>query len=117
MEREEFIQGGSKDGWKLQKTKKEVTFGSSPDKSWKESRVKNDMWRKRKVEMIEEVMEVERKKRQKKDQAEARGSEDREAERGRKGNDKKVKSQNIIGEVLTRAMVKKDQRKLRPRVN
>jgi hypothetical protein len=108
----EFVQGGSKDGQKAGKKKKEVTFNLEPEMSWREDKEKNDVWNKRKIDEVEEVVEGE-KKRQKGDQVEA-GDE----ESPRKRSNKKVQIQEAIGEVLTRSMVKKrdgEPRRLRPR--
>jgi hypothetical protein len=108
----EFVQGGSKDGQKVEKKRKEVMFDLEPVTSWREAREKNDVWNKRKIDEVEEVVEGE-KKRQKEDQVEAG-----EGESPRKRTNKKDQSQMVIGEVLTRSMVKKlegEPRRLRSR--
>ena len=110
----EFVQGGSKDGQRVEKKKKEVTFDLEPVMSWREDREKNDVWNKRKIDEVEEVVEGE-KKRQKGDQVEAG-----DGESPQKRTNKKVQSEKAIGEVLTRSMVKKregEPRRLRSRSN
>jgi hypothetical protein len=108
------VQGGSKDGKKTWKDKKKVTFDFTPDMSWKKDREQNDMWKKRKIEKVEKMVEEEgeMKKRRKENQA--------VLENGEKQREQKQSGKaNAPSDVLTRAMVKKQQgepRQLRQRV-
>lgn len=99
------------DGNKTPKDKKKVSFDITPDMSWKKGREKTDMWKKRKIEKVEKVVEEEGegKKRRKENQA--------DLENGENGREQRQSgSQKAPGDVSTRAMVKKQQRQLRPRV-